>query len=594
MTARSTRKTPLRTKNGGKKPKKPIKSQSASTTDEQRQVQHKEALQRLDVPCSTPSTTHELPISTKIEATGPCWSSRGHVNVQELQQLVQYGYNGNPKQASSSKRINYWDPATASQHNCHLKRPSHDTWGILKICLYFCDDFIHNRYKLPYWKQFAQAVQPVLDVLQIPSTRIVRLLLASLPPDTTIPVHQDSGEWVPHVHRVHVPVLVHDASRILFACGHDKSNLQRIDCSPGHVFEINNCAWHAVSNCSDDYRVHLILDYVDANYTFAKPLQICQPGTTLHQTRRSVDTEINPSRLHFCILGAQKAGTTTLYAALHQHAWVIPGVRRESHCFDWRYDETDDNLLEKFFPELPASCISGDSSPSYLVDCRRIAPRLLKYVPQPKCMALVREPIARAASHYSMVTSPHGTSAQLKARGSEWRKLSIWQVVTDDLHKLRDCGVLDVHVESLTVHATTMSPPPDEAAAWDRYMELHIPMNTGSYGLIARGLYILQLQAWMRHVQDLRVLVLEQDLTSDQMPSTLASLWEFLGLPNQTIETVEAQNVRPHSVQWSKDAAQNKERQDFLQRLFAPYNQRLRRLQEEQGWTQHQWTYYES
>jgi len=94
-----------------------------------------------------------------------------------------------------------------------ITRPSHDSWGIKKIIFLFCDDFCSRIYELPWWHSrpdFRTAIDPILQVLGIrePKRQLVRLLLASLPPGVTIPVHHDTGEWVRQTHRVHVPILV--------------------------------------------------------------------------------------------------------------------------------------------------------------------------------------------------------------------------------------------------------------------------------------------------------------------------------------------------------------------------------------------------
>jgi hypothetical protein len=111
----------------------------------------------------------------------------------------------------------------------------------------------------------------MLDVLNVQASRMVRLLLASLPPGVTIPVHEDSDTWVGKTHRVHVPIIVEHVDEILFRCGPTVERLDRISTAFGHVFELNNQAKHVVSNCSSDYRVHLILYYVDPEYASSLP-----------------------------------------------------------------------------------------------------------------------------------------------------------------------------------------------------------------------------------------------------------------------------------------------------------------------------------
>ena len=129
------------------------------------------------------------------------------------------------------------------------------------------------------------------------------MLLASLPPGVTIPVHHDTGYWVSRSHRIHVPIIVPDGgSRILFCVGGDGGgggedpNAVRINLDEGRVFEMNNQQKHSVSNCSKDYRVHLILDYVDEGFDFVAQQTTHVPlvrGETLVQTRRTIDREVS-------------------------------------------------------------------------------------------------------------------------------------------------------------------------------------------------------------------------------------------------------------------------------------------------------------
>jgi hypothetical protein len=184
--------------------------------------------------------------------------------VSALQALVKEGYNlpYSKDDMPPLSPTNYWDPRNAAKLNVTITRPSHDGWGIGKIVLFFCDDFLTRIYQLPFYKAFEKALQPVLDACMPQGAILVRALLASLPPGVTIPVHHDTGEWVKTTHRVHVPIVVQNPDNILFRCGPTPESMQRIDCIPGHVFEINNQAKHAVSNCDDSLfsRVHLILD----------------------------------------------------------------------------------------------------------------------------------------------------------------------------------------------------------------------------------------------------------------------------------------------------------------------------------------------
>lgn len=303
--------------------------------------------------------------SVEIDVTYPEWcvSSRGQVDVTPIVKLITEGVNepspipakkddtkkngargAKAKAVPQSKRFsptNLWNEDNAAQNNVKITRPSHDAWGIKKIMLVFCDDFLDTIYTLPWYqcsssggasaslgKKMHAAIQPILDVLGINQSQMVRCLLAALPPGVTIPIHHDTGEWVKYTHRVHVPIIMPggDPSKVLFRCGPTEQSMERIDCTPGHVFEMNNQAKHAVTNGGAEFRVHLILDYVNPTFFEMRASQNCpvkrvdlSAGEIITQTRRSIDrakeagSRPQPS---FLILGAQKAGTTRLVLLL--------------------------------------------------------------------------------------------------------------------------------------------------------------------------------------------------------------------------------------------------------------------------------------
>jgi hypothetical protein len=85
--------------------------------------------------------------------------------------------------------------------------------------------------------------------------------LASMPPGATIPVHHDTGEWVKHTHRIHVPIITGEG--VEFLVGPNEGEMLPYDLGEGHIIELNNQAKHAVANHMTYNRVHLIFDYVE-------------------------------------------------------------------------------------------------------------------------------------------------------------------------------------------------------------------------------------------------------------------------------------------------------------------------------------------
>ena len=102
-----------------------------------------------------------------------------------------------------------WDDEN-QEGNVKLKRPSHDAWGIKKIVFTFCDDYIMKVLDLPWSRneEWKNLLSPIYSAIGVDENRIIRSLLASMPPGMTIPVHHDTGYWVKHAHRIHVKCLI--------------------------------------------------------------------------------------------------------------------------------------------------------------------------------------------------------------------------------------------------------------------------------------------------------------------------------------------------------------------------------------------------
>jgi hypothetical protein len=584
------------------------------TPQEEIQRQHLEALELLDkgIENDPPKYQREIPLRFKGSPSShgldlpddspvkpieflPVWSFRGTVSVEKLQGLFREGFNDDTRSLKSivshrkeltvKSPTNLWDEANASVNNVRICRPSHDSWGIKKVALIFSDDFLLATYELPWWHarpDVQDAIQPILSLLGIDPSNVIRLLLASLPPGVTIPVHHDTGEWVKTTHRVHVPVLVNDPSRVLFRAGVTNESLQRIPCQPGYVFELNNQCQHTVSNCDMDYRVHLILDYASSS----PPRTRLQPGEVLFQTRRTIGRLADRGKRKtpsFFILGAQKAGTTSLFEYMNQHPLIVRPSRRETHCLDWRWNdklktvEQQRSWCRKFYfsEELDRhpSLLTGDSTPSYLLDSRRVIPRLKRVFDWPiRFLVTLRNPVRRAESHFAMATSDDGTPAQLQTRGTEWRGKSFRQVVEEELSLMKSCGLIpyfDTETGELDqVVWDGFSGSQDENDAWESYLS-HIPLNTGSHCLLGRGMYELNLRPWFNAFGVDCFLVLQLETLSESVNETMQGVWQHLGIPPIDVIDASAKNQREYASVIPDDL------RAYLDVFFEPHNRRL-------------------
>ena len=100
----------------------------------------------------------------------------------------------------------------------------------------------------------------------------------------------------------------------------------------------------------------------------------------------------------FLIIGAQRAATTSLYRLLTSHPGVRPALRKEVHYFDFQYAKGRSWYLAHF-PLRSFSGLTGEASPYYMV--HPLAPERVKRMnPRMKLIAILRDPVDRALSHY--------------------------------------------------------------------------------------------------------------------------------------------------------------------------------------------------
>lgn len=114
---------------------------------------------------------------------------------------------------------------------------------------------------------------------------------------------------------------------------------------------------------------------------------------------------------NFFIVGAAKAGTTSLHAYLSEHHEVFMPALKEPHyfsCFEVKpqFDNfmpiiRDSHAYQELFIGCEAYKAVGEASPSYLCDARA-AMRIKSVIPNAKIIISLRNPVQRAYSHYLM------------------------------------------------------------------------------------------------------------------------------------------------------------------------------------------------
>jgi len=113
--------------------------------------------------------------------------------------------------------------------------------------------------------------------------------------------------------------------------------------------------------------------------------------------------------LDFFVIGAQKAGTTSLHAYLSSHPKIFLPKEKEAPFF---YDSSMYSkglvwFLSAFFPKKNKGDLFGTVTPQYMGYLNSIE-RIHQACPNSKIIAILRDPIARARSHYRMRVQAFG------------------------------------------------------------------------------------------------------------------------------------------------------------------------------------------
>ncbi len=235
----------------------------------------------------------------------------------------------------------------------------------------------------------------------------------------------------------------------------------------------------------------------------------------------------------FLVIGAQKAGTTALYAYLRWHPGITGPSWKEVSFFD-RHWARGEGWYGGQFPLRSEGKLVGEASPSYLF--HPLAPeRARAVVPNAKLVALLRDPVDRAYSQYQHEV----------ALGRE--PLSFEDALDAEDERTRG------EVERLVADPRAFS-----RAWWD-------------HTYAARGLYAEQLERWLAVFPREQLLVVPTDELGERPAETYASILAFLGAAPHELADYPRVFDRDY-------APMRPETRAALVERFAEPNQRLERL----------------
>lgn len=246
----------------------------------------------------------------------------------------------------------------------------------------------------------------------------------------------------------------------------------------------------------------------------------------------------------FVIIGAAKAGTTSLYGWLSEHPFVAPASQKEVHYFDYNYYRGEDWYRKHFALETERArfaaehgrpFITGEASPPYI--SHQWAPsRLAATLPHAKLLVALRNPVDRAYSQYQMS----------RREGEE---------------------PLDSFLAATEAEAARLAPEVAHVQSDRRYNSWPI----GCWSYLLRSRYAEGLQRWFALFprSQFHFITLEQLARDPQ--AALDAVHDFLEIPAHVYP-----ELRPlHTASYDSMGAQARAQ---LTEYFRPHNERLYEL----------------
>jgi len=247
----------------------------------------------------------------------------------------------------------------------------------------------------------------------------------------------------------------------------------------------------------------------------------------------------------FIIVGAQKCGTSSLYFTLERQPDVLRALQKEVHFFDNPKYHKGLNWYRAYFPLAPyrsfvargieGGCLTGEASPYYLFH-PHVPARIARVLPEVKLIALLRNPVDRAFSHYQ-----HNIRQKRET-------LSFEDALQAEEGRLK--GVTERMLRDDT---------------WYSKAHQHL-----SY--LAKGVYADQLETWFRHFDREQMLILESGEFFRDTATVFSRVRAFLGLPDRPPGSFKKYNS---GGRYEKMTPAVRER---LQEYFEPHNRRLYEL----------------
>lgn len=200
----------------------------------------------------------------------------------------------------------------------------------------------------------------------------------------------------------------------------------------------------------------------------------------------------------FVIIGAMRSGTTSLSRYLGAHPEVFVPQVKECHYFD-RGHLRGTAWYAAFFEEAGEEQLAGEATPNYLYD-PAVPGRMWRELPDARLIAVLRNPVDRAYSHY-------------------WHRRA-----RND--------------ETLSFEAA-LDAEPERLASDD-------PATRAHHSYVSRGLYVDQLERFLALYPRHSLMTLTFEHLRDDPVGSYGQVCAFLGIDAESVPDIVGQRLNPH------------------------------------------------
>jgi hypothetical protein len=258
---------------------------------------------------------------------------------------------------------------------------------------------------------------------------------------------------------------------------------------------------------------------------------------------RALTTPFRTLLPDFIIIGAAKAGTTSLYDYLIQHPDIYCALQKETFYFvnlrkrNWRlpYRSYFPTYFTKFSAEYihKRKFLTGEATPGYLFFPHCVA-AIHRVLPNAKLIVILRNPVDRAFSQYHF----------FKNRGKDSHLLTFEDAIANEKTEFQKIGM-----------------------SKQEYL-----YNFPRSSYLSRGIYVEQLENWFKFYPEEQFFICSIEEMSGNAQNTISKIYEFLDVENHILTDLKIKNVGQY-----RDSI-NPETREQLIEYFRPYNEKLYKL----------------